>query len=86
MSILNKYDPPKKLKFQLCLSYAGCDEMTFLYGQEYPIVQILKKMFFGLGGVYFALEQKTSFTKKFSIGPRNLIPDWLVQNPKFDTS
>ena len=34
VSYINKYDPTKKLKFQLCLSYAGCDEMTFLYGQE----------------------------------------------------
>ena len=31
----------------------------------------------------FASDQKTSFTKKFSTGLRNLIPDAQVQNPKF---
>ena len=32
---------------------------------------------------FFALDQKTSFTKKFSIDPLNLNPGGCLQNPKF---
>ena len=32
---------------------------------------------------YFASDQKTSFTKKFSIDPLNLNPGGCLQNPKF---
>ena len=45
----------------------------------YPIVQILIKSFLGLGGGQISSNQKTSFTKKFSIDPRNLIPDGCSQ-------
>ena len=45
------------------------------YGFSHVLmVQWGQASFFGLGGGYFASDQKTSFTKKFSIDPMNLNP------------
>ena len=48
-----------------------------------PYCSNFVRIVFWLGRGFFASDQKTSFTKKFSIGLKNLVQDAQVQNPKF---